>query len=108
MNKTIVSYPKERPKNPIAWWAMGLGVAAALEIPVMVYISSATKLTGKSIGITGIVLTITAVTCGIVAYRKGERSWVLWLGFVPAILLGIFWSTMVIAEIASIIFGLGF
>jgi len=113
MKKKIISKFKEMPKTKIAWWAMGLGLAAVLEIPVLVFISSAThNLTGvsipQSIGITGIVLTIAALVTGTIAYRKGERSWVLWLGFGPAILVGLFWLIMIIAEIFSVIFHLGF
>ena len=111
-NKTISSF-KEMPKTKVAWWAMALGLAAVLEIPVLVLINQIIKrLTGvffaQSIGITGIVLTIAALITGTIAYRKSERSWVLWLGFGPAIALGLFWLVMIIAEIVSIIFGLGF
>ena len=113
MKKKIISQFKEMPKTKIAWWAMGLGLAAVLEIPVLALLNQIIlKLTGvffaQSIGITGIVLTITALVTGTIAYRKGERSWVLWLGFGPAILVGLFWLIMIIAEIFSVIFHLGF
>jgi len=113
MKKEIISHFKEKPKTKIAWWAMALGLASVLEIPLLVLINSIIqKLTGvffaQSIGITGIVLTVAALIVGTIAYRKSERSWVLWLGFGPAILLGLFWLVMIVAEIVSIIFGLGF
>lgn len=113
MKKEIISHFKEMPKTKITWWAMVLGLASVLEIPLLVFINSIIqKLTGvffaQSIGITGIVLTTSALIAGTIVYRKGERSWVLWLGFGPAILFGLFWLIMIIAEIFSIIFGLGF
>ncbi|MCX6810779.1 MAG: hypothetical protein NTY30_03580 [Candidatus Berkelbacteria bacterium] len=113
MKNAIISHFKEKPKTKIAWWAFASGLAAVLEIPFMALLSSYIhKSTGtsinQSIGIVGIALTIAALITGTIAYRKAERSWVLWLGFGPALLLGLFWLVMIIAEIISAIFGLGF
>jgi CHASE2 domain-containing sensor protein len=48
--------------------------------------------------ILALILSISALVVSIRAFRKGERSWVLWLGFVPALLIGTFWIFMVVGE----------
>ncbi len=57
---------------------------------------------GASIGfglmIFSFILSCSALITCILAYKKGERSWVLWTGFVPAILSGAFWIFMIIGE----------
>ncbi len=46
--------------------------------------------------IVALILLVSALVTGVRAFKKGERSWVLWLGFVPAILVGAFWVFMII------------
>jgi hypothetical protein len=104
---------KKKPKHAITWWAMALGLLAILELPLLALYSLITKTMaaadlGPIVGIAGIVITVAAVLTGKIAFKKGERSWVLWLGFGPALLLAVFWLFMIIAEIISVIFGLGF
>jgi uncharacterized membrane protein HdeD (DUF308 family) len=113
MKNRAISHFKEKPKTKISWWAMIFGLASILEFPLLLIFSflsgkPAAMYFGPSIGIVGIIITVIALITGTIAYRKTERSWILWLGFGPAILLGLFWLTMIIAEIVSIIFGLGF
>ena len=45
-----------------------------------------------------LVLGVLALATGISAYRKGERSFVLWIGLLPGILFGL----LLIAEVAFI------
>ena len=107
-----ISAFKDSPKTKTAWWAMGLGLAS-LFVPPFLGIFAAVirplidQATGsESIGIPigfgmvvfALALSISALVLGILAYKKGERSWVLWLGFVPAILIGLFWIFMVVGE----------
>ncbi len=53
---------------------------------------------GFNLGIVLLLLSVFAIVTGIRAFKKGERSWVLWVGFVPAILSGAFWVFMIIGE----------
>ncbi len=54
-------------------------------------------------GLSGVVLalmfSITAIAIGARAYKQGERSWVLWVGFVPAVLVALFWTFMIVGEL---------
>lgn len=104
---------KKKPKFAITWWAMALGILALLELPLFGLYSLVTRRMGAVefgpiIGIAGIILTTAATVLGFIAIKKGERSWVLWLGFGPGLLLAAFWVLMLIAEIISMIFNLGF
>jgi hypothetical protein len=104
---------KKKPKLAITWWATVLGLLALLEFPLLGIYSLIKKTLGAvelgpSVGIVGIIVTTAAVVLGTIAFKKGERSWVLWVGFGPALLLGAFWLFMLMAEIISVIFKLGF
>ncbi|MDD2807316.1 MAG: hypothetical protein PHW95_02225 [Patescibacteria group bacterium] len=107
----IVSKFNETPKTKTAWQAMWLGVStllifpalgifAAIIRPIIDNISNET--TGATMGfITGLlalIISVAALITAIRAYRLGERSWVLWIGFVPAILVGLFWIFMIVGE----------
>jgi len=112
MKKEIISQFNEKPKTKIAWWAMGLGLAAFLGSQMLLGIFTAVirpmidKASNENIGaivgfgvmIIALALSVSALVAGIRAFKKGERSWVLWVGFVPAILSGAFWVFMIIGE----------
>jgi len=112
MKNEVISKFKEKPKTKTAWWAMGLGLATILVVQVLLSIFAAVirpmidKASNENIGATigfsvmifALVLSVSALVAGILAYRKGERSWVLWAGFVPAILTGAFWIIMIFGE----------
>ncbi len=113
MKKEIISQFREKPKTPTAWWAMYLGLAtllippllgifAAVIRPLIDRVSVNNENAGITIGIGSAVLaltlSVTALIISIRAFRKGERSWVLWLGFMPAILIGAFWIFMIVGE----------
>ena len=78
-----------------------LGIFAAVIRPLIDKVSneSVGRVVGFGVGIFAFVLSVSALVIGILAYRKGERSWVLWVGFVPAILIGAFWIFMIIGEV---------
>lgn len=104
---------KKLPKHKSAWLAMALGLLSILEFPLLLLYSLITKRAGATqfgpnIGFVGIIVTVVALVVGTVIYCKGERSWVLWLGYIPAILLGGFWLILLVAELFSAIFNLGF
>jgi hypothetical protein len=112
MKKEIISKFNEKPKTKIAWWGMGLGLSTlvvsqlllglfASFIRPMIDRAGGEKVgvpIGFSIMIFSFVLSISALTTCILAYKKGERSFILWIGFVPAILSGAFWIFMIIGE----------
>jgi len=110
-----VNIIRGKPKLRLAWVAMALGLAALLEIPLFALYSligrqmqRAGVQSGPGVGIFGILITLVAFITSFIIYRKGERSWVLWVGLISAIVIGAFWLLMIIAEIVSAIFGLGF
>ena len=111
MSNEIISRFREKPQTRTAWWAMGLGLAT-LFVPPFLGIFAAfirpliDQAAGESIGIAmgfggmifSLVLPAAALATAIIAYRKGERSWVLWVGFIPAMLIGAFWVFMIAGE----------
>ena len=111
MEKEIISRFKEKPKTKTTWRAMYLGLSVLL-IPPFLGIFAAVirpmidKASSENIGVAigfgagvfALALSISALVDGILAFKRGERSWVLWVGFVPAILIGVFWIFMVIGE----------
>lgn len=111
MAKEIISQFKEKPKTKIAWRAMYLGLSVLLIPPFLgifaavirpIIDQASNENIGASIGfgagVFTLILSVLALVTGIRAFKKGERSWVLWVGFVPAILSGAFWLLMVIGE----------
>lgn len=112
MSRRIISRLNEKPKTRIAWWAMGLGIAALLVPPFLGIFASVIrplidKAAGESTGIAmgfggaalALIISISALVVGIKAYRMGERSWVLWLGYIPALLIAGFWIFMFAGEL---------
>ena len=47
------------------------------------------------------VLALTALVVGFVALRRGERSWLTLLAFVPAVAVGGFWILFGLGEVLS-------
>jgi hypothetical protein len=111
MTKGVISKFREKPKTKTAWWAMGLGLATLLGGPIMgvnaaviqpmieasgvKYLGTAMSL-GLIFAVLGII--IAAFVTSMRALRSGERSWVVWVGFAPAILSSAFWVLMVVGE----------
>ena len=111
MKKEVISKFKERPKTKTAWWAIRLGLGTLLCFPLLGIFASVIRpmidkassenagaAVGFSLMIVLLIFSVSALVTGIRAFKKGERSWVLWIGFVPAILTGAFWIFMIIGE----------
>ncbi|MGA7677744.1 MAG: hypothetical protein WCA51_05150 [Dehalococcoidia bacterium] len=111
MEKEVSSKFKEKPKTKMAWWAMGLGLSSILIFPFFgifaavirpIIDKASSEIVGVVVGfgsiIVALILLVSALVTGVRAFKKGERSWVLWVGFVPAILVGVFSVFMIIGE----------
>jgi len=111
MQNEIISKFREKPKTKTAWWAMGLGLAAIFGGPMLgtfaaVIRPAIDKMFNEKVGIAvgfGVMfavfaVAVSALVASVRAFKKGERSWVLWVGFIPAILAGAFWVFMLIGE----------
>ena len=111
MKKEVISKFKEKPRTKTAWWAMGLGLGTILGGPMLGIFAAVVrpmidKASSENVGATigfgvmifALALSVSALVAGVRAFKKGERSWVLWVGFVPAILVGAFWVFMIIGE----------
>jgi hypothetical protein len=111
MEKGVISKFKERPKTKTAWRAAWFGLVTLL-IPPMLDIFAAvirpiidrvsSENTGAAIGfasgIAALILSISAIAACVNAFKKGERSWFLWAGFIPAVLTGVFWVFVIVGE----------
>jgi len=111
MKKEVISKFKEKPRTKIAWWAMGLGLGTIFVWPMLGMFAAVIRpiidkassenvggTVGFGAGFVSLILSVSALVAGVRAFKKGERSWVLWVGFVPAILVGAFWIFMIIGE----------
>lgn len=112
MKPAIVSYFNERPAHRLTWWAFGLGlptlflgpllgISASLIVPALTraWGDDTGRAFGLNTGLFALLLTIAAIVVGSISLRRGERSWVLWLGFIPALLAGAFWAFMLVGEL---------
>lgn len=96
MEKTIISKPTELPKTKIAWWALILGLGPVLIFGIIKALSPILTKLDESVGLIiaygavffPIILTLSAIIASICAFIKGERSWVVWVGFIYAIIVG--------------------
>jgi hypothetical protein len=92
---------------------MGLGLGSLLVMPILGIFDSVIRpmidpisvnsentglRIGFGVGVVALIFSISNIVAGVSAFKKGERSWVLWVGFVPAILVGAFWIFMIIGE----------
>ena len=111
MKREGISKFQEKPRTKTAWWAMGLGLGAILGGPILGIFAAVVRpmideASSENVGavagfgtiIVVLILLVSALVTGVRAFRKGERSWVLWVGFIPAILAGAFWVFMIIGE----------
>ena len=111
MKKEVISKFKEKPKTKTAWRAMGLGLSSILIFPFFsvftvvirpIIDKASSEIVGAVVGfgsmIVALILLVSALVTGVRAFKKGERSWVLWVGFIPAILVGAFLIFMFIGE----------
>ncbi|HAS33994.1 hypothetical protein A3J91_00090 [Candidatus Peribacteria bacterium RIFOXYC2_FULL_58_10] len=112
MHQAPISTFREKPRTALAWWAMGLGLGtlllggptlgifAAVVSPALdrTFGGNVAGIVGFCLAAAALILPVCALVAGILALRKGERSWVLWVGFVPAILACAFWAFMIVGE----------
>lgn len=99
------------PASRLGWWAFGLGIVTVLWgalLPSLVrWLWSAFGGTSGRpripLGFTSaaleIVLAIAAIAVGIIALRKGERSWLTLLAFVLVVVVGGFWIFFALGEV---------
>lgn len=112
MKREIISEFSEKPKTRTGWRAMWLGIASFVVIPLLgLYAAFVSPLLAEtldgmiiqiisfSVGILAILTSFSAVFTGVHAIIKGERSWLVWLGLAPALLVMLFWLFMIIGEL---------
>lgn len=93
------------------WRAMWLGLASLLVFPLLgvsaaVIVPFADRTAGAAAGAavgfavaaSGILLSVAAFVAAVRAYGSGERSWVMWLGFLPAMFVALSWALMIVGE----------
>jgi hypothetical protein len=103
---------KEKPKAKIGWWAMGLGLATLLGVPLVSILTlvilpafgddfneAMGQTIGVSMGVFSLLAGAAATVVGIIALRRGERSWAVWLGLVLAILTLVGWGLMILSDL---------
>lgn len=99
MTTTVISKFKEKPKTKLGWWVMGLGLALFLMTqflglftsvirPILMKngSSASSPAFGLGLGMFANMLCLAVLVTGFLALRKGERSWAVWLGLIPALL----------------------
>jgi hypothetical protein len=112
MKKEVISNFKDKPINKSTWTGMWLGLASILIFPLLsvnaiVIRPMINNAAGETVGtaVTGvaailcIALSVLAIIVNIKSFRKGERSWAMWLGLTPSILIGTLFAVMIGAEI---------
>lgn len=113
-NHNVISKFNEKPKNKSSWQVLWFGAAALVVSPIIGAIStfirrlldpvsfnqSAGNISGGLLGvIIAFGLVIITVILFVKKYKLGERSWVLWVGFITACLVGIFWILFIAGEL---------
>ena len=111
MKHEIISRFGDKPKLKITRWAMGLGIAAFLFVPFLNFFAmvlrplidkSAGEEVGRAIGFNiglfPIPLALTALVLGMISHHRGERSWAMWVGYLPGVVLTAFWVFMIVGE----------
>jgi len=113
MKKEIISKFNERPKNVKSWYVMWMGLLSLFFGPFFGFFMAMLRNffdpisyrsgAGIPVGILGVILGLAISVTTIILFKKnyklGERSYVLWMGFVPAVLVGSFWTFMIIGEL---------
>ena len=112
MKTPIISTFKEKPKTKIGWWAMGLGLGTLAGVPLVSLLTAVifpafaiefTDATGRALGVSlgvfSLLVGAAAIVVGIIAHRRGERSWAVWLGLILAILTIVVWGLMILSDL---------
>jgi hypothetical protein len=103
-----------RPASALGWWAFWLGIASVAWGILLPSLPQLLRAAGGGaagrpipvpVGLTSVTLefalAVSALAVGIVALKKGERSWLTLAGFVPAIIVGGFWILFALGEVLS-------
>jgi hypothetical protein len=97
-----------RPASALGWWTFWLGI---LVVFWGVLLPSLIGLLGRLLagsvripfGFAGVLLTlilaIASLVVGIIAFRRGERSWMAVLAFAGAVTVGGFWILFALGEL---------
>jgi len=101
----------QKPKTKLGWWVFGLGLPVLFIGPILGLFASVirplldegtSELIGQISGIVIVLLLIVDIILttflGIIAIKKGERSWAFWVGFISAVLAVLFLAFMIIGE----------
>lgn len=112
MGREAISKFKDKPINKSTWTGMWLGIASIFIFPILGINAKfirplADNYLGEGrgaiaaliIAISCIALAIVAFVLNIKSYRKGERSWVMWIGLAPSVLIGILFAVIIGAEL---------
>jgi hypothetical protein len=90
----IISKFSEKPRTKVTWYAMYFGLAAFLIPiilnPIVLFIKDEIELPDSFIYILSgfnFTILIIGLIISIIAFIKGERSWVMWVGLISCILM---------------------
>lgn len=106
----------EKPKTKNAMLALYLALAALVAPPLLGLLSSLFRFVFDRAsydqmpsaanpvgGIGGVMLSfflsVLALLSALRAYRLGERSWVMWVGLVLSLVVGLFWVILIAAQL---------
>ena len=98
MSRTTLNQFSDRPRTKAAWWSLGLGLSALLVLLASSVLPDADVSWGDLNVRPSVVLVlgISALATGVTAFRRGDRSFVVWIGLVPGMLFGL----LLLAELA--------
>jgi len=109
MQTQIISKFFELPKTKTTWWAFGLGLTLLLGVIMFIMVLADHPSSKDDLGIFAsklilifiveVIVFIPNLISGIRSYKKGERSFVLWIGLIPAIIVGAILSLAIIYTI---------
>lgn len=107
MGRTIISRPQKPPALNITWWGMAAGLLAFLSLLAAFFVnialpeapSGAAPVLSIVLGNLMLLFGIAALVLTGIALAKGERSWAVWVGFVPAALICAFWAFMFVGDL---------
>jgi hypothetical protein len=98
----------------LGWWTFWLGVATVVWGVLLPSLPKLLKavvggFSGRPfpipVGFTSAILefalAVSAIVVGVVALKKGERSWLTLLAFIPAATVGGFWILFALGEVLS-------